>query len=217
MIKVNQLEQLQGLFMIQALVQQSPYYQTQLVPVTFLASAHALDDNVTNSGMQAFNEAQGVVTTVAHAIDGGGTIAVGTLVDSHMIFLNSVGNTPVSHYNVTWTFSGTILGIMSNRSGTMEANSTFELGAPGTNYTVGAGAAPFDARGLEASQSCGTNMSNDGYSIIAPNQLCVGMYVTEPGDWIRVVTAAVPLPAAFPLLLAALGGLGLIARRRKVA
>jgi hypothetical protein len=32
---------------------------------------------------------EGFTTTVAHGIDGGGSIAAGTLVDSHMIFLNS--------------------------------------------------------------------------------------------------------------------------------
>ena len=117
------------------------------------APAHALDDITTNSGMQGFDEAQGVLTSVAHGIDGGGFIAAGTLVDSHMIFLNSVGTAALSHFSVDWSFSGMILGIMSNSGGTLEAASTFELGAPGTNYTVtfaGSGlAAPFAARGIE--------------------------------------------------------------------
>ena len=39
--------------------------------------AHALDDITTNNGMQGFNEAQGVVTSIAHGIDGGGSIAAG--------------------------------------------------------------------------------------------------------------------------------------------
>lgn len=190
-------------------------------PAIIAAPSDALDDLVTNSGMEGFDEAQGVTTSVAHTIDGGGAIAAGTVVDSHMIFLNSAGGTRLSHYEVIWTFSGAILGIMSDRGGTFEAASTFELGAPATNYTTtfpGSGpAAPFSARGIEGNAGCST--SADGYAIIAPDTLCVSMVVTEPGDWIRVVTAGsatpVPVPATLPLLLAGLGGLGYMSRRQK--
>ena len=40
---------------------------------------------------------------------------------------------------------------------------------------------------------------------------------TLPNDTITFNVASVPLPAAFPFLLAALGGLGFAARRRKAA
>lgn len=184
-------------------------------PSIISAPAHALDDIATNTGMQGFNEAQGVLTTIAHAIDGGGVIAAGTLVDSHMIFLNSAGTGALSHFSVDWTFSGTILGIMSDSNGNLEAASTFELGAPGTNYTVtfpGSGpAAPFPARGLEANDGLGIG-PNDGYALLNPTTLRVGMFVTEPGDWIRVVTAAsVPEPSL--LLLVGSGMAGLAAWR----
>lgn len=186
-------------------------------PSIIAAPTDALDDIVTNTGMQGFDEAQSVTTTVAHAHDFG-VIPEGTIVDSHMIFLNSLGNTRLSHYEVFWTFDGDILGVMSDGLGNLEAASTFELGSPTTNYTVtfpsSGPAAPFTARGMEGNRGC--NNSNDGYAIISSNTLCVSMLVTEPGDWIRVVTATpVPVPAALPLLLLGVGGLGFMARRKK--
>ncbi len=182
------------------------------------APPNALDDTVTNLGMQGFDEAQGVTTTVAHGIDGGGAIAAGTVVNSHMIFLNSPGSLGLSHFGVDWTFDGAIIGIMSDRNGTLEAASTFELGAAGTNYTapfVGSGpAAPFPARGLEGNN--GTGVGADGYALLAPNVLRVGMIVSEPGDWIRVVTAVqVPEPGTAVLLGIGMLGLGLARRRRR--
>lgn len=164
-------------------------------PAIIAAPSDVLDDCVTNTGMQAFDEAQDVTTTVAHSIDGGGVIPAGTVVDSHMIFLNSATGS-LSHRNVVWTFDQPIIGVMSDQPGALEAASTFELGAPGTNYTVvptapattpcGTNdatvpperAGPYNARGME---------SADSYTV-AGNSITVGMGVSEPGDWIRVVT-----------------------------
>ena len=156
-----------------------------------------LDDGTTNTCMQGFDEAQDVVLNNSYAVDkymgtnAPGTIAAGTKVDSHMIFLNSYGTDRLTHNNVVWTFDGVILGVMSNASGSHEYASTNELGADGTLYETS-----MSARGLEG---------GDSYSI-SGNQLTITMVVTEPGDWIRVVTAspiAVPAPGA--LLLSTLG------------
>ena len=179
------------------------------------APSDALDDLVTNAGMEGFDEAQGVVTTVNHLVDGGGVIAAGTRVNSHMIFLNSQGTANLSHFGVTWTFDAPIIGVMSNGNGSLEAASTFELGAPGTNYTlVGPGtgpAAPFPARGLEGNNGTGLG-PGDGY-LVSGNTIRVSMNVTEPGDWIRVITT--PEPQALSLLGVGLllAGLGAVRRR----
>ena len=139
--------------------------------------AHLLDDNLTNRGMQGFDEGQGVKTTLAY-----------TVVNSHMIYLNSDGRMTVTHENVTWTFDGEILGVMSDSAGFLEAFSTPELGNPATNYTQtssGSGAAaPYNNRGFEG---------NDRYTI-SDNQLTVTMKVKEPGDWIRVLTEFPSVP-----------------------
>ena len=182
-------------------------------PMIIAAPANILDDDVWNTGQQGFNEAQGIITTVPHMIDGGGVIPAGTLVDSHMIFLNSPGPdlpgpTSLGHFGVIWTFDGIIIGIMSDRMGNLEVASTFELGAPGTNYP----AAAFDKRGIEA-QGLGLG-TEDGYFVLSPFTLRVAMEVREPGDWIRVVTTPVPEPATVVTFAAAL--LALVLLRRKV-
>lgn len=151
------------------------------------APSFVLDDGAINASQQGFNEAQGVTTTSAYSIDGGGLIDVGTQVDSHMIFLNRDGSGMIEHLNVVWTFSSAILGVMSDRAGNYELASTPELGAAGTNYPTA-----FNARGFE---------NNDSYDLISPNQLSVTMRVNQPGDWIRVVTvSSVPTPESFGLM-----------------
>lgn len=158
---------------------------------------------VTNTGQQGFNEKQGVFLGSALSVDGG-SIAAGARVDSHMIFLNNPYRNKyrIDHFNVEWTFSGTILGVMSDKGGNLEAASTSLLGLDTTTYP----AAGFRARGMEG--------KHDSY-VIAGNVLTVNMRVTQPGDWIRVVTTSVP-DAGSTVLLLGVGLLGLAAIRRRI-
>jgi hypothetical protein len=125
-----------------------------------------------NTHQQAFNERLGVRLLEPLAVDGG-IIPAGTVVDSHMIFLNTEGPTEVIDWGVVWTFDGPVIGVMSDAEGTLEAASSAILGAPGTTYPEA-----FHHRGLEP---------GDSYTVIG-TEITVNMRVTEPGDWIRVVT-----------------------------
>jgi len=165
------------------------------LPHIVSAPSSAGNDGTTSLGMQGFNERQYVTLAADLAVDGG-FISSGTTINSHMLLLDAgVDRFPFrsnEHRNVTWTFDAPILGVMSDFYGTLEAASSSFLGAPGTAYP-----APFIGRGFETDQS-------DSY-VIDGNRLTVTMWVTEPGDWIRVVTQ-VPEPSAFLLL-----GSGLVA------
>jgi hypothetical protein len=152
-------------------------------------------DSTNNSFQQGFNERQGVFLIGPLAVDGG-SIGGGVAVDSHMIFFNRSGSGELST-TATWTFSGTILGVMSDINGTLEAASTSFLGSP----TTGGYPAPggFTSRGMEPS-------SPDGYSGVGTSSLMVTMTINQPGDWIRVITRATPDGGSTAALL----GLGLL-------
>lgn len=129
--------------------------------------------------MQGFNEQQNFLLEEDLKVDFNQFIEAGTLVNSHMIFLDSVANSRASQ-TVEWLFDGDILGVMSDKNGKLEAASSF-LGAEGTQYTSTIG-----ARGLEHNN---IEKKNDGY-LVDGNKLNLKMTVTSPGDWIRVVTKA---------------------------
>src|SRR5919199_1408920 len=102
-------------------------------PASVLDSSAA--GGATNDRQQGFDERQGVRLEQGLAVDGG-TIPAGTVVDSHMIFLNIPDGAtgPQADLNETWTFDGAVLGVMSDDAGALEVASSGLLGASGTSY-----------------------------------------------------------------------------------
>jgi hypothetical protein len=165
-----------------------------------------------NTAQQGFNEQQSVFLNSAINVDGG-TVAAGQTVDSHLIFLNTDGGT-AAYDRQKWTFDGKTLGVISGKNGGNFNASNTLLAAFNDYFTVGSNTGAFDNLGLEQNNLEAVN--KDGYLIMGlmGNMLDLSMYVTEPGDWVRVVTVSeVPVPAALFLFAPAL--LGFLGLRKK--
>ena len=151
--------------------------------------------------IQYYNEMQGVVLGSALTTDQG-VIAAGTAIDSHMFFLNRPGGGAVTSLRGTLTFATMVLGTISDEDGALMVLSDY-LGAP-TTYDN------FNNRGLELGGGNADVVTFLGDTVTA------ALNVTQPGDWVRVITvAAVPVPASILLLPLGLGALGAVRRRRR--
>jgi hypothetical protein len=174
-----------------------------LAPQIIAAPANTSNNATPFSRQVGFDEKQGVLLGAPLRVDGG-SIAAGQLVNSHMIYLERFRdpNSPRSvwHLGVDWTFDGPILGVISSQNGGREAASESILGLDTTTY------AQFNNRGMEA---------NDSYRI-SDTTLRVNMKVTEPGDWIRVVTLARPVPETGGLGFGVIGVLAVAGLRRRL-
>lgn len=154
-----------------------------------------------NTHILTFDEAQDYLLSSDLQTDSS-LILSGTRISSHMVFLNRASGSGPLSLSGTITFSEMILGTMTSINGSLLVLSDY-LGSP-TTYTN------FNNRGLE---------SNDSSSFL-DKTLSVSLTVTQPGDWIRVITAApaaVPVPASVGLMGLALASLVGLRRRRKSA
>lgn len=147
--------------------------------------------------VKAFTESVSIILDDDLAI-AGGLIEAGTRVDSHMVFLNIPNGAPRTTLGYAFSFSETILGVITD-TGDLNA-STGDLGLAGTVYGTLNG---FESRG-------------DSITVGA-NTISGSLTVTQPGDWFRVITAPapVPLPAAGWMLVAGVGALAAARKGRK--
>lgn len=145
-------------------------------PAIIEAPPSVHDDAFFADAMRGFNERQGVLLRDKLLVDGG-SVAAGTAVDSHLIFLSPYPDHPTRHVAVTWRFSGPVLGVMSDTHCSLQTRSHPLLGNPGTQYP---GRSAF--RGME--RRLGDHYAAEGET------LTVTMTVPQLGDWIRVITAA---------------------------
>ncbi|WP_425038849.1 VPLPA-CTERM sorting domain-containing protein [Primorskyibacter sp. S187A] len=162
------------------------------------------DDNPGSDAIiKAFDEIQGLTLDDDLSVDGG-TIVEGTRINSHMVFANRETGSALVRLSGSVTFDGMILGVISN---TAQLGNTDALLGPGTTYDT------FTARGLEFGGANG-----DGYEVSGSVFTADEFVITQPGDWVRVITAAtIPVPASAALLPMGFGALVALRRRKKKA
>lgn len=150
-------------------------------------------DNFGNNNVRAFNERQLVTLSSALAVDTGAAIAAGTVVRSHAINFDPSRSRDVEGFA---TFNTPILGLIWSRANLIASNF---LGAPGTTYLTPS------AVGFETAQDSARFLGN---------KVTFKLQASRPGDTFRVITAAVPEPATWAMLLTGFGLVGLAGRRR---
>lgn len=167
----------------------------QLLTPPFAVGQNNQQDNHT---LYAFDEQQSVVLPGNLVLSQGGPLAAGTRVASHGIVFDPRNRRTLEGFV---TFDRPILGIIWG-SGALQATDAL-FGLPGISYNNP------DARGLERRDRPGTSFAGNLLSID-------DWKASSPGDNIRVLTAAVPEPATWGMMILGFGLVGLSARRRKI-
>jgi hypothetical protein len=147
-------------------------------------------------------------------------VAAGTRVSSHLLYFDPKGGASVD--GVTFTFDGRVLGVIveSDRffkkkfgftDYYVESDFLRNPATPAANYPVPAGdpSSHFNNRGLEF---------NTDSIVVGSNFVTLNLSASDPGDQVRVITAAVPEPASLTAAgigVASLAGYGLRRLRRR--
>lgn len=130
-------------------------------------------------------------------------------------------NEPVSEVAFNWlTFPGTTSFTALLNDKAVESATLFTTGSPYNGLFFGFEGIVFDELRLSISaEDKSFRFDNLQFTKAAPPPGCIPSNYTPPKcePWRPSEPSAVPLPAGLPLLLAGIGGLGLIARRKRKA
>ena len=152
------------------------------------------NDRQQNNNLYAFNQLQNAVLLNNIPADFGPALIAGQRFNSHFVFFDPG---PSRSAIGTVTFNAPILAVLALTAKMNASDASF--GVPGVTYDTPA------ARGLEA--------ATDSFSV-SGNTLSLRWTASDPGDYIRVLTAsAVPEPASWALMLAGFSLLGAALRR----
>ena len=164
----------------------------------FLATPPAIvgNDNQQSNNLFAFNEKANAALLVNITPDFGSALLAGQKFNSHFVFFDP---DPFAAWH--WssvTFDAPILAVLAVTAKMNASDASF--GLPSVTYLTPA------ARGLET--------NTDRFSV-SGNTLSLDWTASDPGDYIRVLTAPVPEPATWAMMLLGFGVVGGAMRRRQ--